>query len=98
MIEYLVEHAGADKVLYGSDQPLMDPRCQIGKIITARINDDDKRKVLGGNAARLLEDMENAGLVSALTARSVLDLRVGIGLTPDSPNYRIGLALPLRFY
>ena len=38
------------------------------------------------------------GLVSALTARSVLDLRVGIGLTPDSPNYRIGLALPLRFY
>jgi uncharacterized protein len=54
VIEYLVAHAGADKVLYGSDQPLMDPRCQIGKIVTARISDEDKRCVLGGNAKRLL--------------------------------------------
>jgi hypothetical protein len=38
------------------------------------------------------------GLASVLSARTVLDLRIGIGLTPDSPNYRIGLALPVRFY
>jgi len=53
-IEELVAGAGADRVLYGSDQALMDPRAQIGKIITADISDDAKRLVLGGNARRLL--------------------------------------------
>jgi len=41
-------------VLYGSDLPLMDPRSQIGKIITAQISDAAKRLVLGDNARRLL--------------------------------------------
>jgi uncharacterized protein len=54
VIEELVERAGADRVLFGSDTPLMDPRCQIGKIITAAISDDAKRLVLGENARRLL--------------------------------------------
>jgi predicted TIM-barrel fold metal-dependent hydrolase len=53
-IEQLVDEAGADRVLFGSDLPLMDPRSQIGKIITADIDDAAKRLVLGGNAARLL--------------------------------------------
>jgi len=50
----LVNEAGADRVLFGSDMPLMDPRSQIGKIITARISDEAKQKILGGNASRLL--------------------------------------------
>ncbi|MBI93323.1 MAG: amidohydrolase family protein [Candidatus Latescibacterota bacterium] len=54
VIEQLVQGAGADRVLFGSDQPLMDPRTQLGKIITADLSDDDKRKVIGGNAKRLL--------------------------------------------
>ena len=54
-IEELVEMAGADKVLFGSDIPLMDPRSQLGKIVTARISDEAKRKVLGGNARRILK-------------------------------------------
>ena len=54
VIEELVEKAGADRVLFGSDTPLMDPRSQIGKIITADISDEDKRLVLGENARRLL--------------------------------------------
>jgi len=54
VIEQLVEEAGADRVLFGSDVPLMDPRSQLGKIITADITDEDKRLVLGGNARRLL--------------------------------------------
>lgn len=53
-IEELVDGAGAERVLYGSDQPLMDPRAQIGKIITARISDAAKRQVLGDNARRIL--------------------------------------------
>ena len=54
VIEELVARAGADRVLFGSDTPLMDPRSQIGKIITAEISDDAKRLVLGENARRLL--------------------------------------------
>ncbi|CAN5726430.1 amidohydrolase family protein [soil metagenome] len=54
VIEQLVNEAGADRVLYGSDMPLMDPRSQIGKIITADISDSAKRQILGSNARRLL--------------------------------------------
>lgn len=54
VIEQLVNEAGADRVLFGTDMPLMDPRAQIGKIITARISDEAKRQVLGDNARRLL--------------------------------------------
>ena len=46
--------AGADRVLFGSDTPLMDPRSQLGKIITANISDEAKRQILGDNARRLL--------------------------------------------
>jgi predicted TIM-barrel fold metal-dependent hydrolase len=54
VIEQLVDEVGADRVLFGSDMPLMDPRAQLGKIITARISDEAKRQVLGENARRLL--------------------------------------------
>ena len=54
MIEELVDGVGVDRVLFGSDMPLMGPRTQIGKIITARISDEAKQKILGGNAGRLL--------------------------------------------
>ncbi len=54
VIEELVQKAGAERVLFGSDTPLMDPRSQIGKIITAAISDQAKRRILGENACRLL--------------------------------------------
>jgi uncharacterized protein len=56
VIEQLVNEAGADRVLFGSDMPLMDPRSQLGKIITADISDEAKKKILGFNAQRLLGD------------------------------------------
>ena len=55
VIEQLVNEAGADRVLFGSDIPLMDPRAQLGKIIAADIGDEAKRLVLGGNARRILK-------------------------------------------
>ena len=55
VIERLVREVGADRVLFGSDQPLMDPRAQLGKIITADLDDEEKRLVMGGNALRLLQ-------------------------------------------
>ena len=54
VIEQLVNEAGADRVLFGTDMPLMDPRPQVGKILTARISDGAKRKILGENARRVL--------------------------------------------
>jgi predicted TIM-barrel fold metal-dependent hydrolase len=53
-IEFLVEGAGDDRVLYGSDMPLMDARFQVGRIVTADISNESKRKVLGLNAIKLL--------------------------------------------
>ena len=53
-IEFLVEGAGQDRVLFGSDMPLMDARYQIGRVATSAISDEAKHAVLGGNAARLL--------------------------------------------
>ena len=49
-----MEGAGEDRVLYGSDLPLMDPRNQGGRIVTAAISDTAKRNVLGENAARMI--------------------------------------------
>lgn len=54
VVEELVRKAGAERVLYGSDSPLMDPRSQIGKILTADISDRAKQQILGENACRLL--------------------------------------------
>ena len=54
VVEKLVAGAGAARVLFGSDIPLMDPRPQLGKILTAEISHDDKRQILGDNARRLL--------------------------------------------
>lgn len=53
-IEYLVEGAGEDRVIFGSDMPEQDVRYQLGRVITAEISESAKRKVLGLNAMRLL--------------------------------------------
>jgi predicted TIM-barrel fold metal-dependent hydrolase len=53
-IERAVSLAGADRVLFGTDMPLLDGIQQLAKIATAAISEEDKKKVLGLNAARLL--------------------------------------------
>lgn len=54
VIEQLVNEAGADRIVFGTDMGLLDPRSQLGKIITAELSDEAKRQILGGNAQRLL--------------------------------------------
>mgnify|MGYP002031553846 CR=1 FL=1 len=58
-VAWLIEGAGEDRVLFGSDMPLMDARGMVGRIVTADISEEAKRKVLGLNAIKLLglEDM-----------------------------------------
>lgn len=50
LVERLVAMAGADRVLFGTDMPFMSPDQQIGRILFARLSDDDKRRILGLNA------------------------------------------------
>ncbi len=52
-LEYMVREAGADRILFGSDLPFIDIRCQLPRILAARISDDDKRLIMGLNAKRL---------------------------------------------
>jgi predicted TIM-barrel fold metal-dependent hydrolase len=54
LIDYLVEHAGVDRVVYGSDLPMRDPRQQLGWVVFSRLGFEAKRRVLGANAARIL--------------------------------------------
>ena len=54
LLESVVEAVGADRVLYGSDMPIFDARTQVGRIATADISEEDKRKILGLNAIKLL--------------------------------------------
>jgi predicted TIM-barrel fold metal-dependent hydrolase len=49
----LVQCAGSDRVLFGTDIPFMSPDQQIGRVLFARISDDEKRKILGVNALRV---------------------------------------------
>lgn len=54
LIEYAVEHLGADHVLYGSDLPIRESSVKIGSILGARIPAAAKERILFRNTARLL--------------------------------------------
>ncbi len=54
LIERLVAGAGAERVVFGSDIYFLSLPHQIGKILGARISDEEKRLILGGNARMLL--------------------------------------------
>jgi predicted TIM-barrel fold metal-dependent hydrolase len=54
MIEEAVRVVGADRVLFGTDWPLLEPNAQIQKIKSSKISEEDKRLILGENMARLV--------------------------------------------
>ncbi len=53
-IEYCVEQLGADRLLWGTDIRGADYLYTLAKVRDSHLGDDDKAKVLGLNAARLL--------------------------------------------
>jgi len=59
IIDYLVEGAGVDRLMYGSDLPMRDPRQQLGWIVFSRLSIEDKKTVLGENASRLLKKVQS---------------------------------------
>ncbi len=54
IFKHIVEIIGSDKILFGSDYPLMPPRRVIDQIELAGLNPQDKTKILGDNARVLL--------------------------------------------
>ncbi len=54
-VETLVEIAGADKVLFGTDQTLINPVYALGPTLEARISESDRRKVLSENARKVFD-------------------------------------------
>ena len=53
-LEDCVAGAGEENILFGTDIPLLDPRHQIAKVLTAKISEKAKRRILGLNAIELL--------------------------------------------
>jgi uncharacterized protein len=52
-VEACVAAVGAQRVVFGTDMPLLEPEVQIQKVYAAEIDDETRRLILGGNAARL---------------------------------------------
>jgi predicted TIM-barrel fold metal-dependent hydrolase len=53
MVESSVAVVGAERVVFGTDMPLLEPEVQIQKIFAAHLDPGVRLQILGGNAARL---------------------------------------------
>jgi predicted TIM-barrel fold metal-dependent hydrolase len=56
VIEWLVEEAGPERIMFGTDVPFLDARGSVAWILGAEIDEEAKRLILGGNLLRLLGD------------------------------------------
>jgi predicted TIM-barrel fold metal-dependent hydrolase len=56
MIERFARDVGTERVLFGSDIPLLEPAAPLGRVAYARISEEAKRKILGLNVQQLLAD------------------------------------------
>ena len=55
LVETLVREIGPDRVLFGSDYPMMDHRNMLGAVFGADISIDDKKCILHDNAVRIFD-------------------------------------------
>jgi predicted TIM-barrel fold metal-dependent hydrolase len=55
LVEYAVEHLGADHVVYGSDLPIRETVTTMSRILGSAISERAKLQILSGNAERLLK-------------------------------------------
>ncbi|MFH1009532.1 MAG: amidohydrolase family protein [Candidatus Latescibacterota bacterium] len=55
LIENLACAVGADKVIFGSDQPWIDPRAHLTRIYLSELDEEAKKLVLGQNALLVFE-------------------------------------------
>lgn len=55
VIEWLAETVGSDRILFGTDAPMRDPRPQFGWVVWADLPVADRRLILGENFNRILK-------------------------------------------
>jgi predicted TIM-barrel fold metal-dependent hydrolase len=55
IFKQVADIVGADKILFGSDYPLLSPKRIIDQIDSVGLSREDKAKILGGNAQKLLD-------------------------------------------
>jgi predicted TIM-barrel fold metal-dependent hydrolase len=55
IVDKMVEGVGADKVLFGTDIPWYDPSYCLGSVLFSHISDEDKYKVIYGNAKKIAD-------------------------------------------
>ena len=53
-IEFFVKEIGSERVMFGTDNPFIDPRPQIGRLCLADIEQKDRINIAGANARRYI--------------------------------------------
>ncbi len=54
MLAYGVKHVGADRLLFGTDYPICNPRMYVQAVLQEPLSSGDREKILYKNAAQLL--------------------------------------------
>lgn len=57
---------GSDKILFGTDYPLISQNRIIAQIQSLELGEEDKAKILGGNAQKLLSTVEGSEIATRL--------------------------------
>lgn len=53
-IEYFVSEVGSERIIFGTDNPYIDPRPQIGRVGLADITREDRINIFSANARRMI--------------------------------------------
>lgn len=51
-VEFFVSEVGSERVMFGTDNPFIDPRPQVGRVCLAKISQQDRINIFGANARR----------------------------------------------
>lgn len=54
-IEFFVSEIGSERIIFGTDNPFIDPRPQIGRVALADISHQDRVNIFSANARRLID-------------------------------------------
>ena len=53
-VESCMRELGADRIIFGTDIPLLEPWPQLAKVMEVRVSEEDRALLMGGNILRLM--------------------------------------------
>ena len=53
-LEYTIERIGPERIIFGTDMPLLEVSVQMARVSGAAIGQEEKDLIFGGNMARML--------------------------------------------